>query len=90
MSAQPEVTNLAAELVARVTNVARSLVAAVRNWALYPPEHPVTRAAFDRLAQAIQEATGGGVFTIGVTPDHLMVEGCAARSFLVCSAALES
>ena len=71
MSSQPQAAKLAPNLVEGVTNLARSLVAATRNWTLYPPEHPAVRASFERLSQAIQEATNDAVFSIGITPDNL-------------------
>ena len=57
-----------------VTSLARSLVAASRNWTLYPAEHPAVRASFERLSQAIQDATNDTVFSVGITPDNLMIE----------------
>ena len=68
---------LAPDLVKGVTGLARALVAASRNWTLYPPEHPAVRASFERLAQAIQTATNGAVFSVGITPDNLMIESFA-------------
>ena len=65
---------LAPELVEGVTSLARTLVAAARHWTLYPEQHPAVRASFDRLAHAIQEVTNDEVFSIGVTPDNLMIE----------------
>ena len=77
MFSQPEVSRLAPELIAGVTSLARALAAAVRNWSLYPPAHPAVRASHERLAKAIQEATNDAVFSVGVTPDSLMIEGFA-------------
>ena len=57
-----------------VTSLARSLVAASRNWTMYPPDHPAVRASFDRLSQAIQDATNDAVFSVGITPDTLLIE----------------
>ena len=37
----------------------------------------VTRASFERLSQAIQDATNDAVFSVGVTPDNLMIESFA-------------
>lgn len=74
MSSQPQVAKLAPDLVKGVTSLARSLVAASRNWTLYPPEHPAVRASFERLSQAIQDATNDAVFSVGITPDNLMIE----------------
>jgi HEAT repeat protein len=76
VSSQPEVTRLSIELVQGVTHLARSLVAAARNWTLYPPEHPATKASFERLSNAIQQATNDAVFSVGITPDTLLIEGC--------------
>jgi hypothetical protein len=72
---QPEVSGLSLELVQRVTHLARSLVAAARNWTLYPPEHPASRASFERLAHAIHQATKDEVCSMGITPDTLLVDG---------------
>lgn len=65
---------LAPELVEGVTRLARTLVAAVRHWTLYPEDHPSVRASFERLAAAIQDATHDAVFSVGITPDSLMIE----------------
>ena len=75
MSSQSEVSRLSIELVQGVTHLARSLVAAARNWTLYPPEHPATKASFERLSHAIQQATNDAVFSVGITPDTLLIEG---------------
>ena len=74
MSSQPQVAKLAPDLVKGVTGLARTLVAASRNWTLYPPDHPAVRASFDRLSEAIQNATNDAVFSVGITPDNLMIE----------------
>src|SRR5262249_242761 len=39
------------------------------------PEHPAVRGALDRLSTAIASATGGQIFSFGVTPDTLLVAG---------------
>ncbi len=57
-----------------VTTFARTLVSAARHWTLYPEDHPAVRASFERLANAIQDATNGAVFSLGITPDTLMIE----------------
>ena len=75
MSSQPQAANLAPELANALTALARALVAATRNWTLYPPEHPAVRTSFDRLSDAIHAATDGAVFSIGITPDTLLIEG---------------
>jgi HEAT repeat protein len=75
VSSQPEVSRLSIELVQGVTHLARSLVAAARSWTLYPPEHPASKASFERLSHAIQRATNDAVFSVGITPDTLLIEG---------------
>lgn len=60
--------------------LARALLVAARNWSLYPPEHPTVGASVGRLCDAIRESSLGTVFSIGVTPDTLLVEGTPADS----------
>jgi hypothetical protein len=74
VSSQPEVAKRAPELVEGVTTLARTLVAAVRHWTLYPENHPAVRASFERLATAIQQATNDSVFSLGITPESLLIE----------------
>jgi hypothetical protein len=74
VSSQPQAAKLAPELINGVTSLARALVAATRNWTLYPPEHPAVRVSFERLSEAIQAATNDAVFSVGITPDHLLIE----------------
>jgi len=74
VSSQPLAAKLAPELVEGVTRLARTLVAAARHWTLYPEDHPAVRASFERLADAIQDATNDAVFSVGITPDSLMIE----------------
>ena len=74
MPSQPEVPDLPVELVRGVTNLARALVTAARAWTLYPPEHPAVQVAYERLADAIQEATTGAAFSVGVTPQTLLID----------------
>jgi HEAT repeat protein len=71
------VAKLAPDLLQGVASLARALVAATRNWTLYPPDHPAVQASFERLSQAIQDATNDAIFSIGVTPGNLMIEGFA-------------
>ena len=73
---------LAPELVDGVTSLARTLVSAVRHWTLYPEDHPAVRASFERLSQAILAATNDAVFSVGITPDSLMIESFAVPSSL--------
>jgi hypothetical protein len=68
---------LSPEVSRGVSSLARTLVAAARSWALYPPDHPAVRGSLDRLRTAITETSAGQIFTFGVTPETLMVEGIA-------------
>jgi hypothetical protein len=68
---------LSPEASRSVSALARTLVAAARSWALYPPDHPAVRGSLDRLRQSIAEATRGQIFSFGVTPDNLLIEGIA-------------
>jgi HEAT repeat protein len=68
---------LSPEVSRGVSSLARTLVAAARSWALYPAEHPAVRGSLDRLQASIAETHRGQIFTFGVTPDSLMVEGIA-------------
>ena len=77
MPSQPQAAKLAPELVKGVTALARALVAATRNWTLYPPDHPAVRTSFERLSEAIQNATNDTVFSVGITADNLMIESVA-------------
>jgi HEAT repeat protein len=45
---------------------------------LYPPEHPTVTASVSRLVEAIHESSLGAIFSIGITPDTLMIEDSAA------------
>jgi hypothetical protein len=74
---QPQAAKLAPDLVNGVTALARALVAATRNWNLYPPDHPAVRTSFERLSEAIQNATNDTVFSVGITADNLMIESVA-------------
>jgi len=71
-------SQLAPELERSLLQLARALVAAARNWTLYPPEHPTVSASVTRLSDAIARSTLGAVFSIGITPDTLLVEGAPA------------
>jgi hypothetical protein len=73
-----QVSQLSPELARGVLQLARALLAATRNWTLYPPEHPTVGVSVNRLADAIRQSSMGTVFSLGVTPDTLMVEGTAA------------
>ncbi len=73
-----QVSQLSPELARGVLQVARALLVAARNWTLYPPEHPTVGVSVSRLADAIRQSSLGAVFSLGVTPDTLMVEGTPA------------
>src|SRR3989442_13213022 len=73
-----QVAQLPPELTRGLLQRARALVVAARNWTLYPPEHPTVGVSVTRLAAAIRESSSGAVFSVGVTPDTLMIEGTMA------------
>lgn len=73
-----QVSQLSPALARGVLQLAQAVLAASRNWALYPPEHPAVGHSLDRLEHAIRQTVAGAVFTIGVTPDTLLVEGAVA------------
>jgi HEAT repeat protein len=60
--------------------LARALLGAARNWVLYPAEHPAVGQSMDRLADAVRLASQGGMISIGVTPETLLVEGAPANA----------
>jgi hypothetical protein len=69
---------LSPEVSRSVSVLARTLVAAGRSWALYPPDHPAVRGTLERLRGAIAEVRAGQqVFSLGVTPETLLVAGVA-------------
>jgi HEAT repeat protein len=74
----PEAIPLSPELSRSVSALSRALVAAARSWALYPPDHPSVRGSLDRLTTVVRDACGGRVFSVGVTPDTLLVDGSPA------------
>ena len=73
-----QASQLSPELSRGLLQLARALLVAARSWMLYPPEHPAVRSSVQRLAAAIAEASLGAVFSIGVTPETLMIEATAA------------
>jgi HEAT repeats len=73
-----QASQLSPELARGVLQLARALLVAARSWTLYPPEHPTVGASVGRLADAIQQSAMGAIFSLGITPDTLMVEGTAA------------
>jgi hypothetical protein len=75
-----QVSQLSPELARGLLQLSRALVAAARNWTLYPPEHPTVAVSVKRLSEAIRASSLGAIFSIGITPDTLMVEDAAADS----------
>ncbi|MDO8630359.1 MAG: hypothetical protein Q7R41_07685, partial [Phycisphaerales bacterium] len=73
-----QASQLSPELARGLQQLARALLVGARNWTLYPPEHPTVGVSVNRLCTAIRESSLGSVFSIGITPDTLMVEGTAA------------
>ena len=73
-----QASQLSPELARGVLQLARALLAAARTWTLYPPDHPAVAQSIARFADATHAASGGGVLSIGVTPDTLLVEGAPA------------
>jgi HEAT repeat protein len=74
----PQASQLSPELGRSLLQLARALLVAARNWSLYPPEHPTVAVSVSRLGDAIHESSLGAIFSIGITPDTLMIEGAAA------------
>jgi len=73
-----QASQLSPELARGLLQLARALLAAARNWTLYPPEHPTVAASVSRLSDAIRQSTLGAIFSIGITPETLMVESTPA------------
>ena len=73
-----QASQLSPELAQGLLQLARALLVAVRNWTLYPPEHPTVGVSVSRLADAIRLSSLGTIFSLGVTPDTLLVEGAPA------------
>jgi hypothetical protein len=73
-----EASQLSPELARGLLQLARALLTAARNWTLYPPEHPTVAASVSRLSDAIRQSTLGAIFSVGITPDTLLVESTPA------------
>ena len=73
-----QTSQLSPELARGLLQLARALLVAARNWSLYPPEHPTVGISVKRLCAAIQESSIGSVFSIGITPETLMIEASEA------------
>jgi hypothetical protein len=71
------VSQLSPELARGLLRVARALLVATRNWTLYSPEHPAVGCSVERLTEAIRDASRGGAFGVGITPDTLLIDGVA-------------
>jgi HEAT repeat protein len=71
----PQVSQLSPELARGLLLLARALVTGIRSWTLYPPDHPAVAQSHDRLCEAIRQTAGDAIFSIGVTPDTLIIEG---------------
>jgi HEAT repeat protein len=74
----PQASQLSPELARGLLQLSRALLVAARNWTLYPPEHPTVGISVKRLCAAIRESALGSVFSIGITPDTLMIETASA------------
>lgn len=72
-----DAATLSPELSRSLSALARNLVSAVRARQLYSPDHPAAGAALERLSQALKATMLGQSFTIGVTPEDLLVDGAA-------------
>jgi HEAT repeat protein len=73
-----QTSQLSPELARGVLQLARALMAASRNCTLYPPEHPAVGQSLARLSEAVRETSNGAIFSIGITPDTLLIEGAPA------------
>jgi HEAT repeat protein len=73
-----QASQLSPELSRGLLQLARALVVAARNWSLYPPEHPTVSISVKRLADAIRQSSLGSAFSIGVTPETLLIEATPA------------
>jgi HEAT repeat protein len=73
-----QASQLSPELTRGLVQLARAIVVAARNWTLYPPEHPTVSISVKRLADAIRESSLGAAFSIGVTPETLVIEATPA------------
>jgi HEAT repeat protein len=73
-----QASQLSPELARGLLQLSRALLVAMRNWTLYPPEHPTVGISVNRLCAAIRESSLGSIFSIGITPDTLMIESAAA------------
>ena len=73
-----QASQLSPELSRGLLHLARALVVAARNWTLYPPEHPTVGISVNRFGEAIRQSSLGAAFSIGVTPETLMIESTPA------------
>jgi HEAT repeat protein len=73
-----QASQLSPELARGLLQLSRALLVATRNWTLYPPEHPTVGISVNRLCAAIRESSLGSIFSIGITPETLMIESASA------------
>ena len=73
-----QASQLSPELARGLLQLSRALLVATRNWTLYPPEHPTVGISVNRLCTAIRESSLGSIFSIGITPETLMIESASA------------
>jgi HEAT repeat protein len=73
-----QASQLSPELARGLLQLSRALLVAARNWTLYPPEHPTVGISVNRLCTAIRESSLGSIFSIGITPETLMIESASA------------
>ncbi len=73
-----QASQLSPELGRGLLQLARALLVAARNATLYPEGHPTFDASVGRLVDAIRQSSLGAVFSIGITPETLLVEGASA------------
>jgi hypothetical protein len=75
-----QASQLSPELARGLLQLSRALLVATRNWTLYPPEHPTVGISVNRLCTAIRESSLGSIFSIGITPETLMIESGSAAT----------
>jgi hypothetical protein len=74
----PQVSQLSPELALGLLQMVRALLAAARNWTIYPPGHPTVGQSTAQFCEAIRQSSLGAIFSIGITPETLLVEGTPA------------
>ncbi len=74
----PEAPQLSPQLAQEVQQLARALMTATRSWTLYPPAHPTVGQSVVRLEEVVRRSVSSAVFSIGIAPDTLIIEGALA------------